>query len=101
MNHVTIKVQPETMEVLLLELRDVAANCGKVPHAVSGICTVVANLIAFSGSNGGTAQANMMRMAERCGFTPEFYGHGVRVSYTAPDRKAVSFGKGQKKSAAG
>lgn len=101
MNTVTIKMQDETMRLTMLELRDIAqeAVTHKTPHVVSGVCTVLASLVAFSGPHGSTAQRNMMDLATSCGFSPEYYGSGVRISFVPPDGKNFASGKGQKRSA--
>ena len=76
-------MQPETFAITLAELRDVAQACSdaKVPYAVSGVATIVATLCAFAGPHGSTGQRNAMDAATKAGFTPEYYGDGIRVTF--------------------
>lgn len=83
------------IEMTLLELADVCKfnenrkNTDAYP--VQCACTVVANLIAGSGRFGGTEQTEMMRLAERAGFVPEFYADSIRVTWpeSKPARKVA------------
>jgi hypothetical protein len=93
-------ISNEALRVALVELKE-ACEFGKdTPYVISSVCTAVANMIAASGPFGAAAQTNFMRLVEEVGFTPEFYGAGIRVSYFAQDGKHATFGKGKKKSAA-
>lgn len=75
------KIQQIAMSAALLDLRDAAEQALSTRHAVSFICTAVANLIAGSGAHGSSAQQAMMELASGAGFVPEYYADSIRVTY--------------------
>lgn len=84
------KIHEEAMVMALLSMQDAAtlATKSKHPKAVQAICTAVANLIAGAGAYGSSGQSNMMDLASKRGFAPEFYNNGVRVTFNALKKEA-------------
>jgi hypothetical protein len=78
-----LKISESAMELILIDLHEVASACikKKIPYAVADVCTTVANLIASAGTYGDTDMTRMMDLAEKCGFTPVYYGTTIRVHF--------------------
>lgn len=76
-------IPQRTIELVLLELRDAAESAldTQTQYVVGDICTAVAHLIAGAGTYGGTSQRNLMDLASRIGFQPEYYVSSIRVTF--------------------
>ena len=77
-------MSPSQLLPVFEALRDAAmASKGNRP-AINALCSVAAKLIAARRTVDEAAQ--VMRIAETCDFTPEFYPGGVRVHWSTYDQ---------------